>query len=684
MMDEQLKRNRIKNIENDNRPWYNFQWPGFWRKKAFIFPLAVIGSFALIGFGSWGIKKIFFDSAADSGDLGSKKMALSKNPLPELPAGNDDLDEGKAYYLKGWFPAAQSAFERVINSNAPDKHKSVALTYMGMIAYDQEQYVRAIDFLTRATKFNDKDPLIYRNLSLVYRKRQMYGQALKYAQQAKELAPENGKNFLLLGNIYLDMKEYSQAIKAYQKGLQFSTDDPLLLYNLGLAYMQQGDMPGAVNSFHLAAQKAQVGQVAIQSYTNLAYIYAARKDWEKAIEYQQSAVKQAPKNSKLLYELGNMYLRADKKKEALASYEKALLIGTPSRDLYEKLGDTYNQLQLYGEGIRAYSKALKQGGGKKIPILAKLAEMYYKQGDLKKAQEFNRQIIALNPGSNDARIAYMQIGNILSDVEQYDQAIDMFRKASELDPTDDKPWINMGNSFHAAKKYGNAISSYKKAILINPDNIKPRMALGTLYLDQGFYDEALVVFVRLLNMKPEFAPAHFQVAKLYHKRRRYDEAVSGYQKVIKLRPDGDQGKQLVYLSHLNMAQLMAQKPKLQDPLAMEHIFSQAISHAKTAIQMQANNAEGYFVLGEVYLARKETGDLQNAAERFRQVIAMGKVPDKLLSRTHNNLGKSFFLMGKYEQAIRHFSQALEYWPGNEQAALNRKTAALRYEKSLSQ
>lgn len=696
ILNKNVKKNRITDIEKQSsKGTIKGKLTRIFSSKAFLLPFSIVVLFTLIIVINRSIQGGLWGKISDySPTLNQTKKGKTERGLtvPELPPGNKELDEGKAYYLKGWYPAAQSAFERVINSNAHDKHKSVALTYLGMISYDNDQFVRAIDYFERALKYNDRDPVIYRNLALAFRARGLLKKALDRAELAIKLEPENSRNYQLKGNILFEAKDYKKSRDAYLEGLKHAPDDAMLLFNSALVYFQLGDNPAAINSFHLAARNARFGKVAIQSNINLGKIYFGRRDYQKATEYFHAASKLSPKDGDILFHLGNSQLAMGNQKDALKSFEKALKLGSGNPLLFENLGDIYMKMKLTDAGIKAYNKALVKEGSNRIPLMNKLAQLYYKSGNMERAEEINRKIISLSPGTNDARLAYINIGNILDDMEQYNQAIDMYKKASELDPTDETAWINMALSLKLSGKYNEARIAFQKAIRTNPENTKPRMALANLYFDQGFYLEAQNEYVSLLKMKPDFAPGQFGLANLYHKKNEIPEAIAGYREVLRLAPKSDLGAEMIYKSHLNIALLLTQKEKgklnpemttLLTQKKREENFEQATTHAKISLQMRPKEAYGYFVLGQVYFARNEIGDLELAADTFQQLNAIPNTDKKLLSKSHNALGKCYFRMAKYPEAIREFSLATDYWPGNEEAALNKKTAAMKYEAALS-
>lgn len=678
---EEVQENRFTDLKPEKDSTWTTRLISIFAKKAVLFPLLAVLLSAGI-YAGW----YYFLRPNEGKEIidGTEKKDFDRKNFPELPADNKDLNEGKAYFLKGWYPAAQSAFERVLNSDAPDEQKGIALTFMGMIAYDQEQYLRAIDFFQRANKYKKDDPLILRNLAMAYRKRGQNDLAIDSIQKAIQLESKDSYNYVILGNIYFELGDFSRSLEAYKKGLEKSPDDPMLHFNAALASLKLGDDPAAINFFHLAARKAKLGKIASDAYLNLGKIYAARQDWEKAEEYFSSAHKLLPKDSNILYQLGNVKLAQGKKEEALALFEQALSLENTNPELFENLGDAFLKYDMFKEGMDAYSKAIRANPKSQIQIRLKMAQLYAKSGDLKSAEENYRKIIALSPGSNDARIAYIELGNLLDSVKKYEEAVEMYRKASELDPSEEKAWINMALTYQKMNQFVQSRQAFKKAIQINPENLKPRLGLARLFQEQGFHNEAISEYLQILQMNADYSPAHFHIAQIYQMKNQFAEAKSGYEKVLSLKESKYSSNEIIYKSHLNLALVLSEiNKKGKGAENTPDLYQKSISHAKTALQMHADLGEAYYVLGNIYLSRGEMGDMENAADIFRQAISLPNINSEILSRSHNGLGKAFFYMKKYPLAIREFSEAIKIWPANEEAALNRKSAVLKYEESLN-
>ena len=92
---------------------------------------------------------------------------------------------------------------------------------------------------------------------------------------------------------------------------------------------------------------------------------------------------------------------------------------------------------------------------------------YSRQGQYQQAIEDYDKAIELDP--NDGR-AYYNRGNSYSRQGQYQQAIDDYDKVIELDPNDAEPYSDRGSSYHRLGQNERAIEDYDEAIKLDPDN----------------------------------------------------------------------------------------------------------------------------------------------------------------------------------------------------------------------
>jgi serine/threonine protein kinase/tetratricopeptide (TPR) repeat protein len=125
------------------------------------------------------------------------------------------------------------------------------------------------------------------------------------------------------------------------------------------------------------------------------------------------------------------------------------------------------------------------------------------------AEEEFKRAIELNPNSGDTYDAY---GLMLAALERYDEALEMQRRAHELDP------------------------------------LAHRLDAASTLLRAGRYDEALRVAIRVTEVEPHFAMAHATLGWAYLLNGMSDQGLAALQKAVALDPEST-----LYLAQLGQA-----------------------------------------------------------------------------------------------------------------------------------
>ena len=171
-------------------------------------------------------------------------------------------------------------------------------------------------------------------------------------------------------------------------------------------------------------------------------------------------------------------------------YEEALPI---IRSLYQDdprsfvYFDRYTQclinLKMFDE---AEEVARDQAGEERFSMQAsiKLAEILHLKGNREEAMQTWNRIIERNPGSHQA---YYATGNSMSGRQEYDAAIDLFKKARKQ-MNDDSLFLNeLANTYMQAGRFEESVKEYFRLIILSPDQMSLvqqrflRMRDNTLY-----------------------------------------------------------------------------------------------------------------------------------------------------------------------------------------------------------
>ncbi|MBN2158652.1 MAG: tetratricopeptide repeat protein [Spirochaetes bacterium] len=584
-----------------------------------------------------------------------------------LTSENLHIKRGKESYSRGYLTDAIAEFNEVVESDASDRDKAIALTYIGMINDDKGDHDRAIEYFNRALTYDRNNPDIYKNMSLAYRHKKDFDRAIESAEKSAAIKGDDGDTKTLLGNIYFETGRYDDAISAYRGVLDGSPENARVLYNMGSALMQKGDEFAAMEYFKKAGAADRIGEVAFKAYSRLGVIYIKHKDFEEAENYLKRAVAIRPNDALNRYNLGIAYLRQKKTSEALEELSKAEEMGENNTEVLEGIGEAYLSMKNYDRSLEIYAK-LRKENERNVKVLARIAEIYYDKGELDNAYETYRKITVIEPTTENARIAYLNMGNILDDAQRFDEAIDAYQKALAISPKDDSVYYNMGIAYKHADRPELAITAWKKGAELDPDDPAPRTAIADYYYERGYYDMAETEYREIVGRWPQVQDPHFKIATMYYKRGNYDYALSAYNRVIELDPNSDLARKAL----INKALLVSKTAKGDAGL------DESMSLVQKALLMKPEDAEALFALGIIYM-KKEMYD--RAMDTFYQVVK-GAGEMSLVADAYNNIGKCYFKKQQYKKALQAFTRGIEEDPSNEELRLNRKAASQAYEAEL--
>ena len=99
--------------------------------------------------------------------------------------------------------------------------------------------------------------------------------------------------------------------------------------------------------------------------------------------------------------------------------------------------------------------------------------------------------------------SHNNLGIILKRKGLYDEAINEYKKAIEMDPRYDSPYFNLGLLYFEQRKYDEAIKFFNGALKINPKFIKAHNYLGEAYARTGRRQKALFHWRESLKLDPD-------------------------------------------------------------------------------------------------------------------------------------------------------------------------------------
>ncbi len=151
------------------------------------------------------------------------------------------------------------------------------------------------------------------------------------------------------------------------------------------------------------------------------------------------------------------------------------------------LGKALLERQQLDEAMKAFDKAEKSGYNSNQVKLQK-AGIHRLQGALKDARGILKE---LEGQASHNPEYHFQLGSILLEEGNRDQALNHFEKASELDPGHTGALFQLGHANDLAGNDDDAITFYERCLSHPPIHVGVLMNLGVLYEDTDKYDKAV-------------------------------------------------------------------------------------------------------------------------------------------------------------------------------------------------
>ena len=155
---------------------------------------------------------------------------------------------------------------------------------------------------------------------------------------------------------------------------------------------------------------------------------------------------------------------------------------------------------------KAVSLADKASNGEKLLILATEAGA---NANPAKQKEHLDALVAAYP--NDER-AHFNLGGYYFGQQQYPQAIEQYKKATELEPSYSTAYNLLGYSYRQTGDFANAEKAFQRYIELIPKDPNPYDSYAELLLKMGRFDDSIAQYRKALEIDSNFVNAHQGIA----------------------------------------------------------------------------------------------------------------------------------------------------------------------------
>jgi tetratricopeptide (TPR) repeat protein len=334
-----------------------------------------------------------------------------------------------------------------------------------------------VERLTAAKEANPKLAEAYGELAMRYHVHDVAAAAEAAYENARRLAPQDKRWPYLLGHLYNDTARPAEARKTFEAALAIDGRDVPLVASLAAVSLQSGDTDRAAMLYEQLLTDKAARPLALNG---LGKVAMAKRDYPKAIERFEEALKLWPSATRLRAPLASAYRSAGnvaKAEETLQGYSPAGLEPTVADPLADLLD-------------------------------SKVASF---RGLVKRGQRFGR-------------------------AGEFESAATAFQAAVAIKPSDPEALANLGISLANLGRLDQAVEVLEKSLAIEPANALAQMSLGVLYDRQGKDSEARARYRATLEHDPKNVDALVYLADLEMRGGRPGDAALRYQQALERAP----------------------------------------------------------------------------------------------------------------------------------------------------
>ena len=207
-------------------------------------------------------------------------------------------------------------------------------------------------------------------------------------------------------------------------------------------------------------------------------------------------------------------------------------------------------------------------------------------------------------------------GRRLLDEGHYPEAVEKFKTATVLMPTNAPAWNYLGLAYHRAGQPTNAAAAYNRALTLNRDLVEVRYNLGCLWLDENNLEAAKSEFTAYTLRRSNLAEGWRKLGAVQLRARDANGAEKSFREALRVSPQDAEA-----LNGLGLAQLQRNRPReaaeqFAAALKVQPDYPPALLNLATVSQQYLNDRAGALQRYHEYLALKPQPENWEAVSLF--------------------------------------------------------------------
>ncbi len=504
-----------------------------------------------------------------------------------------------------------------------------------------------------------------------YKMRGEYEKASEGFREVLKADPANHAAMFNISELAIEQRNFSEAIEYGKAALKLDPNNFWYYQNLSQAYQDKGDFENAILVQERLLKKFPDNS---DASLQLARLYSRAQKYEQAIDQLNSLEEKLGPGPEILTEKLRLYLRTGRQNESLQVIDQLIELDPENERYLELQYETMLAIGKKEEAVRLLEKMLEKNPSSGFALL-NLAEYYKDQDQFEKSDAYLlkafqqhsvrvedkiriargllgyterepevmprvKKLIAIleqvHPGSGQV---YALKGDLFTVEEKPDSARMSYRKALDLDGSNQNLWMNLVLSDFQAGNNQQLYEDAQEALEFYPNQAEFLYFFGTACQALNKTDRAIYAFEKIKktgSRNTEFlSQALLGLGSIYHDQGDYVNSDENFQAALELDPDNPNALN-------NYAWFLAIRADKLDKA--EEMISKAV-------RLQPDQASFEDTYGWVLY---QQGKYEAAAGWLEKALKKSNEAD-----LHEHYGDILYKMGNKERARESWQKAID-------------------------
>ncbi len=324
------------------------------------------------------------------------------------------------------YDMALKEYEKLIEL---DSNRHEAYYGLGMLLVNMRRFETALPHLEKAISLNPGYTDAYFYIGSAQQDLRNFDKAAQAYEQFLESKPENAwETHYRLGVCQKELQQYESAIASFQEALKEKPEEVRILAELAQVFEQAKQYTNAEATYKKMAELMPEDK--IRYYRAILMVYDKARITDKSIEIARQITEMDPSSHENFYNLGYMYMNANKYNEAIEAFNSALAINPNYDYAIFNIGVCYSKMNKHKSSINAF-----------------------------------RRLVEIVPDNADAWF-FIGIGHM--QLKDFSSALEPLKKTVELRPDYANALYNLAITYLNLKDNYSAREIYKKLRAVNP------------------------------------------------------------------------------------------------------------------------------------------------------------------------------------------------------------------------